>query len=390
MNDYYADMHIHIGAASNGKPVKITASRKLNFKNIVKESNQRKGLDLIGIIDCASPRVQKDISSMLKGGQLKEIKEGGFQYKKDLVIIPGAEIESREDNGGMVHYLAYFPFLDNIKEFTTIMAHYIKNTNLSTQVTGLTGSAILKIIKACNGIMVPAHLFTPHKSFYGNAFVSYKEVFSEEEWRSIPAIELGLSADSQLADRLSELAKKSFLANSDAHSLAKIAREYNILTMKTPNFNEFKAALKRKGKRKVKANYGLDPRLGKYHRSYCQKCDLTFNTKQAVLKCPNCKKKLVMGVKDRILEISDQPVNHPTYRAEYIYQIPLLDIPGIGKKTLQKLLDRFTSEMNVLHEVDYYSLKEVLNKKLADRIEKARKGQAEIISGGGGIYGKME
>ena len=390
MNNYYADLHIHIGAAGDNKPVKITASKNLTFENIVKESTNRKGLDLIGIIDCASPRVQKDIEVMLDSGELKEIEGGGFKYKDKIVIIPGAEVESREENGGMVHYLAYFPFFDNIKEFTEIMKQYMTNVNLSSQVSGLTGSKILQIIDTTGGIMVPAHVFTPHKSFYGNAFNSYKQVFSNEEWEKIPAIELGLSADTFLADHLSELSDKTFLSNSDAHSIPKIAREYNQIKLKELNFIEFKKALFRNDNRKVIKNFGLDPRLGKYHRSFCPQCEKTFIKENDLSVCPECEKKLIKGVKDRILDISDQDKTSPDHRGDYIYQIPLLDIPGIGSKTLNKLLNEFGNEMNIIHQIDYKELKNIINKKLAQKVEKARNGKAKIVSGGGGIYGKMK
>ncbi len=390
MNNYYTDLHIHIGAAGDNKPVKITASKNLTFENIVKESSRRKGLDLIGIIDCASPRVQNDIEVMLNSGDLKEIAGGGFKYKDQIVIIPGAEVESREKNGGMVHYLAYFPFFDNIKEFTEVMKHYMTNVNLSSQVSGLTGSEILQIIETTGGIMVPAHVFTPHKSFYGNAFSSYKEVFSKDEWDMIPAIELGLSADTYLADHLSELSNKTFLSNSDAHSIPKIAREYNTFKMKELNFTEFKKTLFRKNKRKVIKNFGLDPRLGKYHRSFCPQCEKTFTDNNDLSNCPECNKKLIKGVKDRILEIADQKSFQPEHRGEYIHQIPLLDIPGIGNKTLDKLLEEFGNEMEIIHQTNYKKIESVLNKKLAKRVEKARNGRAKIESGGGGIYGKMK
>ncbi len=389
MSKYFADLHIHIGAAGDGKPVKITASNSLTFENIVKESKTRKGLDLIGIIDCASPRVQNDIEEMIESGEIKEIEGGGLKYKEDIVIIPGAEIESREENGGMVHYLAYFPFVDNLKEFSTIMDQYITNINLSSQVTGLTGSEILQITEAAGGIMVPAHVFTPHKSFYGNAFESYKEVFTEQEWSSIPAIELGLSADTDLADRLSELSNKTFLSNSDAHSIPKIAREYNVIEMESLNFTQFKKALFRQDNQNIKENYGLDPRLGKYHRSFCPDCNQKFIDHKTRAVCPNCGKKLIKGVKDRILEIADQEIKHPSHRGEYIHQVPLLDIPGIGKKTLAKLLNNFNNEMEVIHHTKFSELKEILNDKLAQRVEKARKGNAKIESGGGGNYGKI-
>ncbi|MFO7814432.1 MAG: endonuclease Q family protein [Halanaerobiales bacterium] len=389
MNEYFADLHIHIGAARAGKPVKITASNNLTFEKIVKESKVRKGLDLIGIIDCASPRVQTDIEKMIEAGEIKEIKGGGLKYKEDIVIIPGAEVESREVNGGMVHYLSYFPFLDNLKEFSTIMKQYISNINLSSQVTGLTGSEILQITQAAGGIMVPAHVFTPHKSFYGNAFESYTEVFTAKQWDSIPAIELGLSADTDLADRLSELSDKTFLSNSDAHSIPKLAREYNMIEMESLNFTQFKAALFRKNSKKVKKNYGLDPRLGKYHRSFCPDCSQKFVDRKTREVCPNCGKKLIKGVKDRILEIADQEIDHPEHRGEYIKQVPLLDIPGIGEKTLAKLLNNFNNEMEVIHQAALSELREVLNDKLAQKVEEARKGQAKIESGGGGNYGKI-
>ena len=37
MYEVFADLHIHIGRASNNKPIKITAARSLNFENIAKE-----------------------------------------------------------------------------------------------------------------------------------------------------------------------------------------------------------------------------------------------------------------------------------------------------------------------------------------------------------------
>ncbi|HKL75545.1 MAG TPA: endonuclease Q family protein [Halanaerobiales bacterium] len=391
LNKYFADLHIHIGRASSGQAVKITASDKLNFSNIAKESLERKGIDVVGIIDSASPDVIKDIEFMLNKNIMKELDEGGLLYKDELLIIPGAEIESREENGGQVHYLAYFPYLKNLKEFSEIMSQYITNINLSSQSTGLTGKEIFKITKVCSGILIPAHAFTPHKSFYGNAFSTYKEVFNEKQWNEIPAIELGLSADTKLADYLPELRNKSFLSNSDAHSIPKIAREYNIFKIKDLNFKEIKLALKRKKGRKTTKNFGMDPRLGKYHRSYCPECETIFSSDKTVDKCPVCESdKLITGVKDRVLDIiKEQESKSPSYRAEYIYQVPLLNLPGIGKKTLKKLLNEFGTEMEIIHNSKYENLKSIVGPKIADLILKARKGNLSIESGGGGNYGKV-
>ncbi len=93
-------------------------------------------------------------------------------------------------------------------------------------------------------------------------------MFSRATLKKIPAIELGLSADTEIADKLKELAKYTFLTNSDAHSLPKIGREYNIIELEEANFKEILLALQRKDGRSITANYGLDPKLGRYHRTF--------------------------------------------------------------------------------------------------------------------------
>ena len=69
MNEIFADLHVHIGRSENGKPIKITAAKSLNFANIAKECFERKGIDVVGIIDCASPYVIEDIENFLKTGE---------------------------------------------------------------------------------------------------------------------------------------------------------------------------------------------------------------------------------------------------------------------------------------------------------------------------------
>ena len=81
---------------------------------------------------------------------------------------------------------------------------------------------------------------------------------------------------------------KTFVTNSDAHSLPKIAREYNKMLVDDISFKEVVKALKNEEGRKVVANYGLDPKLGKYHRTHCDNCEKTIETKEPVEKCPYC------------------------------------------------------------------------------------------------------
>ena len=77
MYEAFADLHIHIGRTKNNKPVKITGARSLNFENIAKECVERKGINIAGIIDCASPYVIEDIEDFLKSGEARELKDRG-------------------------------------------------------------------------------------------------------------------------------------------------------------------------------------------------------------------------------------------------------------------------------------------------------------------------
>ena len=395
MYEIYADLHVHIGRSEKGKPIKITAARSLNFANIAKECVERKGINLVGIIDCASPYVIEDIEEFLKTGEAYEIEDGGIVYKDKVCIILGSEIETSEinDDGktGSAHNLCYFPHLVDIKGFSNEMKGHIKNMTLSSQRADISAYELIDIVHKYNGVLVPAHAFTPHKSFYGNCTSSLKRIF-KEKYEKIPAIELGLSSDTFLADKISELETKTFLTNSDAHSLPKIAREYNKMLMESPSFKEFIKVLKNEDGRKVIANYGLDPKLGKYHRTYCETCDKRIEGSAPVTKCHECESKnITMGVFDRIEIIKDKEnTQSPENRPEYVYQIPLTFIPGLGKKTIDKLLDNFGTEMTILHKLGNDDIEGVVGEKIAKNIISARDGKMKIVAGGGGNYGKVE
>ena len=394
MYEIFADLHVHIGRSENGKPIKITAARSLNFANIAKECADRKGINVVGIIDCASPYVIEDIENFLKTGEAYELEDGGIIYKDKVCIILGSEVETSEKgrNGksGSAHNVCYFPHLSDIKGFSNELSHHLKNITLSTQRTDLSGYDLVEMVERYNGILVPAHIFTPHKSYYGNCTDRLENVF-KERFDKIFAVELGLSSDTFLADEISELETRSFLTNSDAHSLPKIAREYNKMLVEDISFKEIVKAMKNEEGRKILANYGLDPKLGKYHRTYCDDCNITIETKEPVETCPMCgSKNVTFGVFDRIELIKDkQQTKSPENRPPYIYQIPLGFIPGVGGKTIQKLLDNFETEMNILHKLTKDDIEMVVGEKVANNIENAIRGNCEVHAGGGGNYGKV-
>lgn len=395
MYEIFADLHVHIGRSETGKPIKITAAKSLNFANIAKECAERKGIQVVGIIDCASPYVIEDIEKFLQTGEAYELEEGGIIYQDKVCILLGSEVETSEEgrNGkkGAAHNICFFPHLSDIKQFSQEMSHHIKNITLSTQRSDLSGYELIDIVEKYQGILIPAHIFTPFKSYYGNCTDRIRSIF-KEKYDKICAVELGLSSDTYLADTISELENKTFLTNSDAHSLPKIAREYNKMLVEKISFTEIVKALKGQEGRKVLANYGLDPKLGKYHRTYCDDCEQSIETKEPVLSCPHCGgKNVTFGVFDRIELIKDkEQTKSPDIRPPYIYQIPLGFIPGVGGKTVEKLLAHFETEMNILHRLSKDDLEAVVGEKIASHIEKARTGNCVVHAGGGGNYGRIE
>jgi uncharacterized protein (TIGR00375 family) len=388
MNSYFFDLHIHIGRTEAGQPVKISGSRNLTFYNIAHEASEHKGLDMIGIIDCHSPSVQAEIKYYLDRGEMIELDEGGIKFGKTTLIL-GSEIEVRDEGLGPAHLLIYLPTLQAMQDFTEWMRPRMTNIQLSSQRIYASARELQAQVISRGGILIPAHIFTPYKSIFGSCCHRMEQLLDLDQ---VAAVELGLSADREMAGLISELEPFTFVTNSDAHSLAKIAREYNQAEMKAANFAELVQALKRENGRKITANYGLNPRLGKYHRTFCNACDsLLDEPDNSVSRCAFCgSTKIVRGVLDRIHAIADQqtPII-PMYRPPYHYQIPLEFIPGLGPKTLKGLLERFGTEMNILHRVSTNALIDAVGEKIADMIVSARAGKLGLSAGGGGIYGKI-
>ena len=457
MPSYVCDLHVHIGRSGSDRPVKITAARDLTFENIAIECATRKGIDVVGIVDCASPPVIADIEALIASGEMVPQDGGGLRYRDQVTVILGAEFETREPrgdgrtpSGGMSHHVSYFPGLAELKAFSAELSRHVTNIELSSQACGLPAKALLMVCLRAGGTFVPAHCFTPHKSVYGACTDRLADLF-DDLWPQIPAIELGLSADTYLADRIAELADRTFRSNSDAHSLPKIGREYNVIEMEQPSYEELVKALEssrgagvspassqagrlrhalvspspRSDRRSPErgsggevavppsspaaagragrggqggeeavahllANYGLDPRLGKYHRTFCEDCNWIAQGPPPRKACEQCGSlNITFGVLDRIAEIADYDLPHlPEHRPPYHYQVPLQFVPGVGAVALNRLINRFGSEMAVLHRATERELGETVGAKVTKLILAAREGTLPLQSGGGGHYGK--
>ncbi|CFX50686.1 Polymerase/histidinol phosphatase-like [Syntrophomonas zehnderi OL-4] len=385
MQEIYADLHIHIGRAGE-RPVKITASPQLTLENIIFKTAPLKGLHMVAVVDAGSLAVSQEIEILLEGGKLREIPQGGLLADNGVVLILASECECREG----VHLISYLPDLISLKDWQKHLQSRVTNLTLSTQRVDMGFIDILYLCRDLDGIFCPAHVFTPHKGTYG-AWTDRLRPRLSQAFELVRVIELGLSADTYMADLLKETAHFSLLSNSDAHSLPNIGREFNLLQVPEKSFADLKNCLKGNGESRIIANYGLDPRMGKYHRSYCPDCDHITDATAPVRACCICgSSNIVMGVYDRIMEIKDDQPCPPEVRPHYHYRVPLSQIPGVGIKTYQKLLSTGSSEIEILEKMPGGEIALLAGQDIADTILAMRMGRLDIDAGGGGKYGKVK
>ncbi len=320
----FADFHIHIGRAM-GRPVKMAAAPSLTLERIVEHALEEKGLDIVTIIDGVCDFVWMEIKQAVQAGWLVPVTGGGYLYRDRLLVLLGAEVETAGPDGGAAHFGCWFPDLDRAALFRQWLKTVQTNTTLSSQRARCTAQELERRTHAADGLLIVHHAFTPHKGLYGNCVRRMNDMVQMD---TVDALELGLSADTDMADCLSELAPLTFLSNSDAHSLPKIAREYNVLKIEGLSFAEVKLALRREHGRCVIQNVGLLPELGKYHRMACARCGQVWPPDQEVCSCGSTRK--VGGVYDRLCAVRDrtEPV-HPQHRPPYLHQVPLEFIPGL-------------------------------------------------------------
>ncbi|MCJ7571118.1 MAG: TIGR00375 family protein [Candidatus Thermoplasmatota archaeon] len=381
-----ADLHIH-SRFSGG------TSDKMSIETISLEA-PRKGINLVATGDCLHSGWMKEIK------QCKEVDEGTFELNKTRFIL-SVEVEAEK----RVHHLIYFPSFSAVEDFKERIKP--KSRNLETDGrpnVNHTGEELAQIAKDVDALIGPAHGFTPWTAIY--AYYDYlKDCYgSMEDYVSF--IELGLSADTDFADRIKELNRLTFLTNSDCHSAhpVRLGREFNRFEMKEPTFVELKKAILRIDGNKPVLNVGLPPQEGKYHESACISCFTHYTLEDAIRrkwKC-SCGKRIKKGVKDRINEKADylKPV-HPDHRPPYVHLIPLAEI--ISKAVDQKnpftqkvtklwadLVDFFGSEINVLIDANITEISKVTIPAVTEAIQAFRDKKVIIIPGGGGEYGKIK
>ncbi|WP_407420828.1 TIGR00375 family protein [Methanobrevibacter sp.] len=372
-----ADFHIH-------SCFSMASSKDMLINNIAPKA-KLKGLSLLGTGDGLHPKWLDIIEeNTVNSGD-------GIYSTDDADFVITTEIEGKNK----IHHLIIIPDIDIAREISQKLPSKNKNVDGRPK-TNLNGAEILELVRQYDCLIGPAHAFTPWTGMY-KSFDSIYDCYEKK----VDFVELGLSADTNMADTVDELKGFTFLSNSDAHSPwpHRLGREFNQIELQDISFSSIKHAIKHSN---IKANYGLVPNLGKYHMTACTKCFKLVNpeiAKNNKMKC-ECGGRIKKGVDFRISEISDfDKAHHPDFRPPYVHLMPLAEListvydKGVTTKTVQniwqKLIDAFGNEINVLINSDISEI-EKFDLKVSKAIEAFRDNTIDIIPGGGGKYGEIK
>ncbi|MGY5876413.1 MAG: endonuclease Q family protein [Candidatus Thorarchaeota archaeon] len=388
------------------------------------EGAKQKGIRLIGTGDATQPDWLSHLKKTL-------VVQDDILHHNDMAFVVTTEIEDKES----IHHVILLPNFDAADDLRKQLRPH--SSNIDHEWGGrprvnMNGEELAGIIRDVGGMIGPAHAFTPFKAiFRENRYDSLQGCYGTES-KHIHFIELGLSADSELADYIPELEHVTFITSSDAHSPGpdKIGREFVRFELEKPNFDELRLALKREKKRRAVLNVGLHPKLGKYYLSFCSSCRRTLVVKngnespdfddlniyiycsgeaetvnllrdvhQRKVYCPADGKKLRLGVRDRAMMLGNGKSKSPSHRPPYLHIPPLLDlittalgVKSAKSKTARKLYDtligNFGVETQILTSTPAKRISDV-DERLAEMIEAYRTGEVSYIAGGGGRYGKL-
>ena len=371
-----ADFHIH-------SCFSMASSKDMLIKNMAPKS-KLKGLQLLGTGDGLHPKWLDIIS------QSTEYLGDGIYSTEGMDFVLTTEVEGKN----RIHHVIIMPDIDIAREISEKLPSKNKAVDGRPK-TKLGGAELLDLAHEYDCLIGPAHAFTPWTGMY-KSFDSIYDCYGAKP----DFVELGLSADTDMADTVSELKDFVFLTNSDAHSPwpHRLGREFNQIELDDMSYSSIKKAFKN---RDIKANYGMVPNLGKYHMTACTKCHKLVDpaiARQNKMKC-SCGGTIKKGVDFRISEISDfSEPHHPDFRPKYVHLMPLAELissvhgKGVTTKFVQgiwqKLIDNFSTEIDVLINVELKDI-EKIDFEVARAIESFRNKTVEIIPGGGGQYGQI-
>ena len=402
-----ADLHIHsrfsMATSKEGTP------ENLDFWA------RKKGISLIGTGDFTHPVWREELKERLvsEGNGLYRLRDA--YVKEESRKFPGegtrfvvsGEISSIYKKNGKTRKVHNVILLPSLEAADAMAQRLEKIGNIHSDgrpILGLDSHDLLEMmLDVCpEGILIPAHIWTPHFSVLGakSGFDSVEECF-EELAPYIHALETGLSSDPAMNWRISKLDRYQLVSNSDAHSPSKLGREANLLDIDCSYEGLYRAIQTGEG---LEGTVEFFPEEGKYHFDGHRKCGVSLSPVEAERLggiCPVCGKKLTMGVDHRVEQLADRAegfVKKDGKKYESLVPLPEVISACMGYSTASKkvqgcfeqLIPTLGTEFDILRNVPSEDIKSCAGERIAEGIENVRTGNVKRIPGYDGEYGKIE
>lgn len=402
-----ADLHIHsrfsMATSKEGTP------ENLDFWA------RKKGISLIGTGDFTHPVWREELKErlVLEGNGLYRLRDA--YVKEESRKFPGegtrfvvsGEISSIYKKNGKTRKVHNVILLPSLEAADAMAQRLEKIGNIHSDgrpILGLDSHDLLEMmLDVCpEGILIPAHIWTPHFSVLGakSGFDSVEECF-EELAPYIHALETGLSSDPAMNWRISKLDRYQLVSNSDAHSPSKLGREANLLDIDCSYEGLYWAIQTGEG---LEGTVEFFPEEGKYHFDGHRKCGVSLSPVEAERLggiCPVCGKKLTMGVDHRVEQLADRAegfVKKDGKKYESLVPLPEVISACMGYSTASKkvqgcfeqMIQTLGTEFDILRNVPSEDIKSCAGERIAEGIENVRTGNVKRIPGYDGEYGKIE
>ena len=402
-----ADLHIHsrfsMATSKEGTP------ENLDFWA------RKKGISLIGTGDFTHPVWREELKERLVSEENGLYRLRDEYVKEESRKFPGegtrfvvsGEISSIYKKNGKtrkVHNVILLPSLETADAMAQRLEKIGNIHSDGRPILGLDSHDLLEMmLDVCpEGILIPAHIWTPHFSVLGakSGFDSVEECF-EELAPYIHALETGLSSDPAMNWRISKLDRYQLVSNSDAHSPSKLGREANLLDIECSYEGLYQAIQTGKG---LEGTVEFFPEEGKYHFDGHRKCGVSLSPVEAERLggiCPVCGKKLTMGVDHRVEQLADREegfVKKDGKKYESLVPLPEVVAACMGYSTASKkvqgcfeqMMQTLGTEFDILRNVPAEDIKSCAGERIAEGIENVRTGNVKRIPGYDGEYGKIQ
>lgn len=402
-----ADLHIHsrfsMATSKEGTP------ENLDFWA------RKKGISLIGTGDFTHPVWREELKERFvsEGNGLYRLRDAfvkeesrKFPGEGTRFVVSG-EISSIYKKNGKTRKVHNVILLPGLEAADAMAQRLEKIGNIHSDgrpILGLDSHDLLEMmLDVCpEGILIPAHIWTPHFSVLGakSGFDSVEECF-EELAPYIHALETGLSSDPAMNWRISKLDRYQLVSNSDAHSPSKLGREANLLDIDCSYEGLYRAIQTGEG---LEGTVEFFPEEGKYHFDGHRKCGVSLSPVEAERLggiCPVCGKKLTMGVDHRVEQLADRAegfVKKDGKKYESLVPLPEVISACMGYSTASKkvqgcfeqMIQTLGTEFDILRNVPSEDIKSCAGERIAEGIENVRTGNVKRIPGYDGEYGKIE